>query len=131
MHCISLGQGRGDMDATRSPRGGAACGRRPTALMHSILLERVAAVAALEVDAQRDPTARPAPSPCESIGRSCRWKFAKAVCKIASTFRTWVQEPGLPLVVSASMQMAPPAVTWPVYQQKRGDTQRRKNGRVG
>ena len=98
-------------------------------LVHSILLERVAAVAPLEVDAQRP---RP-PGPvavlmsCDVVSR----KFAKTVCKIASTFKLGFHDPGEPLVVKASMQMAPPAVTWPVYQQKRGDTQRRKNGRVG
>lgn len=35
-----------------------------------------------------------------------------------------------PELTSASMQIDPPAVTCPVYQQQRGETTRRKNGSV-
>jgi len=48
-----------------------------------------------------------------------------------STHRAEVQPLGPPLSVSASMQMDPPAVTWPVYQTHRGVTTRRKNGCAG
>ena len=78
--------------------------------MHSILLERVAAVAALEVDAQ-GPETPPGPVAVRITRDVVSRKFANTVWRTASTFKDGFQEPGLPLVVSASMQIAPPAVT--------------------
>ena len=53
--------------------------------------------------------------------------FAKTVWRIVSTECVGRHAPGPPVVVSASMQIAPPAVTCPVYQTKRGAMHRRKN----
>ena len=48
-----------------------------------------------------------------------------------STQSAAFQPLGPPLSVSASMQIDPPAVTWPVYQMHRGVTTRRKKGCAG
>ena len=48
-----------------------------------------------------------------------------------STHSAEVQPLGPPLSVRVSMQMDPPAVTWPVYQTQRGVTTRRKKGCAG
>ena len=48
-----------------------------------------------------------------------------------STQSAELQPLGPPLSVSASMQIDPPAVTWPVYQTHRGVTTRRKKGCAG
>jgi hypothetical protein len=57
--------------------------------------------------------------------------FAKTVRKTLSTLCVLHHAFGDPSVVSASMQMLPPAVTWPVYHLKRGETHRSEKGVVG
>ena len=80
---------------------------------------------------RRGPERPPGPVAVRMISDVVSKKFMKTVLSTLSTQMSGCQDPGVPSVVKASMQIAPPAVTWPVYQQKRGETHLKKKGRVG
>lgn len=79
----------------------------------------------------RGPDRPPGPVGVRTVTVSQFIMLCSTVARMLSRLKVGCQLEGDPDKVSASMQILPPVVTWPLRYTMRGDTTRRKKGELG